>query len=235
MQPDISYLIKQTGILYPLMGFYDTPDPDPFSPYLKTSACMFSYFRRLLKGGHMVLTRESFGCGGAGKWLCDVQTRTDQEYVEFLADEEGLKANHELMRSWLNHAKPYHQEHNYLVLGPLKESEYEYLKTVSFFVNPDQLSMLMIGAQYYTSPDDPSPVISPFGSGCMQLVSLFEDLAIPQAIIGGTDMAMRRYLPADIMIFTVTRPMFELLCRLDSESYLERSFIQTLKKSRAGG
>jgi len=233
MQPDFDYLLEKTGIRYPLLGFYDTPDPEPFQPYLKSSTCLFAYFKKFTNGKSIILTRENYGCGGAGKWLCDVQTRSDQEYVEFLADDEGLKASHELMRKWLKHSQPYHQEHGYLVFGPLKESAYEYLKTVSFLINPDQLSMLMIGAQYYSSPDDPPPVISPFGSGCMQLVSLFEDFSVPQAIIGGTDMAMRRYLPADIMIFTVTRPMFELLCQLDSQSYLERSFINRLKKSRS--
>jgi hypothetical protein len=64
------------------------------------------------------------------------------------------------------------------------------------------------------------------------LVSLFKDLDEPQAIIGATDMAMRKYLPPDILAFTVTRPMFEQLCSLDSKSYLEKRFLSDLKKAR---
>ena len=90
----------------------------------------------------------------------------------------------------------------------------------------------MLGAQLHSSPSDPPPVIAPFGSGCMQLVSLFRDLNIPQAIIGATDMAMRKYLPQDILAFTVTKPMFELLCNIDKNSYLEKSFIKGLKRAR---
>lgn len=232
MQPDYTYLIEKTGIDKPLMGFYDTTDPEAFQPFQTTGTCIFAYYKKLIKGISVLLTQEQYGCGGAGKWLCNVQTRSEDDYVEFLADEEGLKADHELMRKWLKQAPTYKQEHKHLVYGPLRADQYEYLKTISFFVNPDQLSMLMIGAQYYATPDDPEPVLAPFGSGCMQLASLFQDLDIAQAIVGGTDMAMRRFLPPDMMIFTVTKPMFEQLCRLDKDSFLERSFITRLKRAR---
>jgi hypothetical protein len=232
MQPDYTYLIEKTGIDRPLMGFYDTPAPDPFEPLIKPDTCLFAYYKKFLNGEAVLLTEEQYGCGGAGKWLCGLETRTLEEYVEFLVDDEGLKADHDLMRQWLGHNKPYQKEHGNLIFSPLKKSEYTYLKTVSFFVNPDQLSMLMIAAQLHASPDDPLPVISPFGSGCMLLVSLFWDLEIPQAIIGATDMAMRRHLPPDTLIFTVTKPMFELLCEIGSGSFLEKSFIEKLKSSR---
>jgi hypothetical protein len=74
--------------------------------------------------------------------------------------------------------------------------------------------------------------IAPFGSGCMQLVSLFEDLSIPQAIVGATDIAMRRYLPPEILAFTVTVPTFERLCALDRESFLYKPFWENLQKAR---
>lgn len=232
MQPDYRYLLKKTGIDYPVIGFYDTPELKPFEPYIDAKTCVFSYYKQFRKGKYLRLTREQYGCGGAGKWLCSLETHTKEQYVKFLADDEGLKANHALMREWLEYEKPYRQKHENLVIGALQESEYKYLKTVTFFVNPDQLSILMIGAQLYNSPTDPAPVISPFGSGCMLLISLFEDLSIPQAIIGATDMAMRKYLPQDLLAFTVTKSMFELLCKLDKDSYLEKSFIKELKRSR---
>ncbi len=61
---------------------------------------------------------------------------------------------------------------------------------------------------------------------------LFEDLNKPQAIVGATDMAMRLYLPKDIMAFTVTKPLYERLCKLDDNSFLQKSFIKRLKKAR---
>jgi hypothetical protein len=91
----------------------------------------------------------------------------------------------------------------------------------------------MIGAQYFHHPGDPDPVSAPFGSGCMQALTHF-NTDRPQAIIGATDMAMRKYLPANILAFTVNVPMFKLLCSIDENSFLEKPFLKDLKKARKG-
>ena len=84
--------------------------------------------------------------------------------------------------------------------------------------------MLVIGANYDAAPGDPPAVIAPFGSGCMELAPLFADLDAPQAVIGSTDVAMRQFLPPDVLAFTVTNPMYERLCALDERSFLEKPF-----------
>jgi hypothetical protein len=66
----------------------------------------------------------------------------------------------------------------------------------------------------------------------MQLVTLFADLDLPQAVVGATDVAMRRYLPPDVLAFTVTRPMFEQLCALDERSFLHKDFWKRLRAAR---
>jgi len=232
MQPNYNFLIEQTGIKFRLVGFYDTPDVSKFILVKKATTCVFAYFTQWEKGKSVLLTKNQFGCPGAGSWLCNVKTRSRKEYIQFLADEEGLKVNHKLMDQWLDFVQPYKQENKNLLIGPLVKTQYKFLKTVTFFVNPDQLSMLMIGAQLFAEPSDPAPVVAPFGSGCMQLVSLFNDLEVPQAMIGATDMAMRKYLPPEILAFTVTKKMFEQLCSLDQHSYLEKRFIKGLKRAR---
>ncbi|MBN1387261.1 MAG: DUF169 domain-containing protein [Bacteroidales bacterium] len=231
-QPEPQYLIKKTGITLPLVGFYDTPDKSTFDPLLRSNTCVFANYKQWKNGKYTLITKEQYGCPGAGTWLCNVKTKSREDYIKFLADDEGLKANHELMGKWLDYVQPYKQQHDFLVIGPLNKKAYEYLKTVTFFVNPDQLSMLMIGAQLFSSPGDPQPVLAPFGSGCMQLISLFNDLDIPQAIIGATDMAMRKYIPHDILAFTVTKPLFNQLSGIGKGSYLGKRFIKELKKSR---
>lgn len=55
---------------------------------------------------------------------------------------------------------------------------------------------------------------------------------MPQAIIGATDIAMRQHLPPDILAFTVTKPMFEQLCALDTRSFLHKPFWRNLRKAR---
>jgi hypothetical protein len=101
--------------------------------------------------------------------------------------------------------------HLYVVIGPLRMEQYEYLKTITFYVNPDQISLLITGAEYNNALLSYNPVAAVYGSGCGQLAAVFDDFDTPKAMIGGTDIAMRPYLPSDILAFTVTKPMFEQL------------------------
>lgn len=233
IQPYYSELIKRIDLTIPLIGFYDAPDPKPFMPLVKPEQrdCVFSFYKNWIEGDTLHITKEHYGCGGAGRWMCRIETRSKKEFIEFLVDEEGLKSSHELMEKWIDSSKPYQAAYSNILIGPLKEDQWEYVKSVTFFVNPDQLSALMIGAQYNSEPDDPPPVIAPFGSGCMELLP-FDDLNIPQAAIGATDIAMRQYLPPDILAFTITKPMFKQICELDEQSFLYKGFLQRLRKSR---
>ena len=238
MQPDPTNLMERIGITIPLIGFYDAPDPSPFAPLVKPELarrrCVFAFFHRWLDGKTLHITQEDYGCGGAGHWICGVETRSRQDYVRFLVDDEGLKSSHMLMNQWLDHHKPYSQRYPHILIGPLRQDGglYTYLQSITFFVNPDQLSVLLLGAQYNSAPGDTPPIIAPFGSGCMQLVTLFENLNIPQAVIGATDIAMRRHLPTETLALTVTKPMFEQLCELDEHSFLHKPFWRNLRKAR---
>ena len=235
-QPDPSKLIGKLELEIPLIGFYDSPDTERFEPVVQPAKtghdCIFSFYEQWLKGKTLHLTKQNYGCGGAGHWICGIEGRSREEYLDFLVNTEGLKASFELMDKWLDHTKPYRQEHQHILIGPLKTDQYHYLKTITFFVNPDQLSALMIGAEYNMSPEDPPAVIAPFGSGCMQMSALIGDLSKPASIIGTTDIAARKYIPEKILAFTVTRPMFENLCELDERSFLFKSFWKELKLGR---
>ena len=236
MNPDSTDLLKRAAITTTLIGFYDAPDTLHFEPLVKPQPqkhmCIFSFYKRWLGGETLHITKDNPGCGGCGHWLFGSVTRSREDYVKFLVDDEGLKSSHDLMNLWLDRSKPYTPNYPNILIGPLKQDQYEYLKSITFFVNPDQLSLLILGANYNSAPDDPPPVIAPFGSGCMELIPLFKNLDIPQAIIGATDIAMRQYLPRDILAFTVTKPMFKQLCELDEKSFLYKTFWDNLKKVR---
>ena len=238
MQPDPTNLIEKMELTIPPMGLYDAPDVGSFEPLVEPKpgerSCVFSFYRQWLAGKTLHITKDNIRCPGGGYWLFSVRTRSREDFVRFLVDEEGLKASHELMDKWLDHHAGYKPEHPHLFLGPLRADQYEFLKSVTFFVNPDQLGLLILGAQYNSAPGDPLPVIAPFGSGCMQLLPLFDDLAVPQAIVGATDIAMRRYLSPELIAFTVTKPMFEQLCGLDEKSFLHKRFWMHLQEARAG-
>ncbi len=232
-QPDSSRLLSRIGLKRPLIGFYDAPQPEPFQPLLEPEPgdCIFSSYQKWQQGQTLHLTPQLYGCGGAGRWIWGLKTGSRQDFIKFLVDEEGLKASPQLMEKWIDSSKPYQPDYKHIFIGPLKQDQWPYLKSVTFYVNPDQLSTLMIGVQYYSLADDPPPVIAPFGSGCRELLP-FEDLNVPQAAIGATDIAMRQYLAQDILAFTVTKSMFKRLCDLDERSFLYKGFLKRLNKAR---
>ena len=237
MKHDGNRLIETAEIRFPLIGLYDTDRtnafPDLSCPPPDRHVCVFAYFRHWCSGGYVKIAADQFGCGGAGYWMCNVRTRPRDAFVRFLADEEGLKASHELMNRWLDETPPFQPQQSAIVIGPLKAGLEADLRSVTFFVNPDQLGLMTLAANYHAGPDDPAPVIAPFGSGCSQLIALFHDLEMPQAVIGATDIAMRSYLPPEVLAFTVTVPMYERMCTLDDDSFLTRDFWKRLQRARS--
>jgi len=241
IHPDPSFLLEALDIAIPPTGFYDAPDPAPFEPLARPKKgdrrgpCVFAYFAQWQKGVTLHLPRDDFRCcGGAARSLSRIEMRGREEFLHFLAIEEGLKASEELMGEWVDANPGYRQDHQHLFLGPLKPDCHAYLKTVTFWVNADQMSALTLGAQYHARLSDPPPVIARFGAGCGQMVSVFDDLSASQAQIGATDIAMREWLPPDLLALTVTRPLFERLCEFDETSYLRKPFLARLKKARGG-
>jgi len=235
MQPDPTNLLRIADISNPLIGFYDTPEKKPFEPFIDVTQCIFSGYDGWVQGESTCLSKQNVGaikCPGAGYWNCNVAAVPSEHIAHFLAVEEGLKASSDLMCRWLANQPPHKKEHEYIVIGPLRMVQYEYLKTITFYVNPDQISLLITGAEYHNPSASYHPVTAAFGTGCGQLAAVFDDFNTPRAVIGGTDIAMRPYLPCDTLAFTVTKPVFEQLCRLDEKSFLHKSFWNNVKRAR---
>jgi len=238
MLPDQTFLLTKLDMNEPLIGVYDAPDAMLFEPLVhfpsKMRACLFEFYPDWMNGKTLVLKADDYGCGGCGTWWFNRQSRTREGYLDFLANKEGLKASEELMATWFDAAKRYAAAHEYIFVGPLKDTAYEYLKTITFYVNPDQLSVLLTGAQYFQPYTGEANVAVDFGSGCMEMLTLLEGKSGPHGIVGATDMAMRNNLPPEKLAFTVNKEMFEDLCRLDEKSFLARPFLKMLKHARGG-
>jgi hypothetical protein len=232
------YLIEKTNYNKPVVVVYDAPSETPFDEIVELKAqgrvCLFAHYKNWMNGKTLRLTATNFGCGGCGTWFFGVQGRSRESYISFLADDEGLKANHQLMGEWFDDAKRYQPEHDSIFIGPYHANAAAYSKTFTFFVNPDQLSVFITAANYFSAPSMPDPVKVQFGSGCSELLPHVSEVAHPQATIGTTDLAMRKFLPPDIMAFTVNKPMFDNLCQLDETSFLNKPFLEGLKKARGG-
>ena len=234
--PNCQTLVNAAGLETPPIGLYDTPDPEAFAPLVRPKegrwACLFMFFNSWREGKSLHLTAENYGCGGCGTYLLGQSTRSREEYLAFLHGEEALKAAPVLIGEWMDSTEPYRPEYGHLIIGPLQEDRFPELRTVTFLINPDQLSLFVTGAYYQQGPNQPPRVTAPFASGCGLLAPVFEDLEKPQAVIGATDIAMRKYLPPELLAFTVTKPLFEQLCALDEDSFLHKPFWKAVKQTR---
>ena len=234
MAPNPGELLDIAGITTPLIGFYDVPDLVPFEPFSKPERCFFSCYKDWVQGYSTIVTAGESSCRGGGYWVGGVEFAAREDFAHTLNTREGFKSTDKLMCEWLENLKPYRIENGHVVIGPLKEEQYKYLRTITFYVNPDQLSLLIHGAEYNNASIENHSVITAFGSGCGQMAALLRDLdtEVPQAVIGATDMAMRQHLPADILAFTVNKAMYEQLCELDENSFLHKHFWIRLMKAR---
>lgn len=234
MIPDPKMLRETLEMKTPLIGFYDVLDNTPFEPIVQTKGCIFSAYQDWLAGKSISMEKGSCTCGGGKYWIGGAEFIEKSKLANMLYEREGFKASQALLEEWLENQKPYKIKNKYVVISPLKDDQYADLKTVTFFVNPDQLSMLLVGAEYYNTSPRNSPVRYAFGSGCCQLAAVFLNgsEAVPQAFLGAMDIAMRPHLPPDVLAFTVNKAMYEQLCRLDEHSFLGKSFWKVLKDAR---
>lgn len=115
----------------------------------------------------------------------------------------------------------------YVIFKPLKEvREGEEPKVIVFSVNPDQLSALVVLANY--NRETVENVMVPFGAGCQQ-IALFPyreaESDHPRAVIGLTDLSARVYtrriLGRDVLTFAVPFKMF-----LELEGNVKGSFLE---------
>ena len=153
MQPDYKLLVEKIKIKRPLIGFYDAPDPEMFAPIVAPKAgirnCMFDFYADWMSGKTTMFTADNFGCGGCGRAFFGVEMQSREDFLEFLVGKEGLKDSKETMNEWIENSTPKKNEFGKLFVGPLKPEAYEFLKTVTFFINADQLSMFIYGAHYH--------------------------------------------------------------------------------------
>lgn len=244
MQPNPTDLLISAGITTPLIGFYDVADSAPFEPFVVPKRCFYSAYQNWLEGASICISPGNASCQGGGYWIGGempawaIKAAGDGDPMEAfgksLNQREGFKETDELMCQWLENQDPYIIKNGFVVIGPLRPDQYKYLITVTFYVNPDQLSLLITGAEFNQTSTENPPVSVPFGSGCGQMAALLGDFEsdLPKAVIGATDIAMRENLPPNILAFTVNKAMFKQLCELDQESFLYKGFWKRLQKTR---
>jgi uncharacterized protein (DUF169 family) len=123
--------------------------------------------------------------------------------------------------------------YKYVVLKPLEKVEprSETPELVIFLANPDQLSALIVLANYRRTNNH--SVIVSMGSACSSICLYpFNENKTeePRAVIGLTDITVRHYLDPDILSFTVPYKMFLQMEADVPGSFLSKRPWRELKK-----
>lgn len=211
--------------------------------------CVAAMLSAAAKGRTVAFDRKTFGCsgggvglgfgncyenfpGGIGEFLSTgnaVFAKTDfgQKMMKVLPQiEKGERylKNPAIAEQMINSTPIWNIKEKYVVFQPLENvPEYGKPQVVIFFANPDQLTALCVLANYArTSAEN---VIAPFGSGCQQigvLVYKEGEAEHPRAVIGLTDITVRKFFAKDILSFSVPYKMY-----LEMESNVNGSFLDS--------
>ncbi len=221
----------------PLIAVYDARPSDAFAPLVEAggTACCFAYYGRWLAGETLVLEKGGAGCPGAHRAL-GLEKQYPAYMAHFLTDGagapkgEGLRATPEIAQAFLDVARPPDVAGNTVLIGPLRLAEWGAVKSVTFLVDPDRLAAVMTLAGYWSESD---VAAAPFGSGCGFLWRALDGGTDERAVIGATDIAMRRYLPPDTLTLTVRPAHFAKMLTVPEDSFLYRSWWNDLVDARA--
>ena len=128
----------------------------------------------------------------------------------------------------------------YVIFKPLLEvdSGQEKPQVVIFFADPDQLSALVVLANY--GRDGNQNVIMPYAAGCQNIgIYPYQEAQskTPRAVVGLTDLSarvsIRKQLKDNLMTFAVAMAMFEEMEENVAGSFLQRPTWQHLVKGKA--
>jgi len=159
----------------------------------------------------------------------EIKNFVRKDFLEDFLNGERYKKSFELVKKFVEQLPIIDIPQKYVVFKPLRDVDLskEEPKVVVFLVNPDQLSALIILANYNREGNE--NVIIPWAAGCQTIGVLAYREAkskTPRAIVGLTDISarrnVRRQLDKDLLSFAIPLKMFQ-----EMEENLKYSFLQT--------
>lgn len=229
----------------PLIAVFDSPDIGAFAPTVEAKGgnCCFAYYPRWLKGETVVIRKSEGdfsnpdrGCPGA-----QMSFGLKNEYPPFMAHfltdgvgapmGEGLKAGPEIAQEFIDTSVAPEPSSDTVLIGPLRVEQWPAVRSVTFFVDPDRLAGVITLAGYRSA--DREMTVAPFSSGCGMIWRSLGEHDGDRAIVGCTDLAMRKYLPPEILSLTVSPRRFLEMLEVPEGSFLDKDWWNDLMDQRA--
>jgi len=157
-----------------------------------------------------------------------MESAASKDFLEKFRHGEGYMKSPELVKKFIDSMPIMDVPKTYVVFKPLSDLDpaKEQPRVVVFLADPDQLSALVVLANY--GREDNENVIAPFAAGCQQIgIFPFREAQSdhPRAVIGLTDLSARKnlkkQLDRNVLSFAVPWEMFK-----EMEDNAEGSFLQ---------
>jgi uncharacterized protein (DUF169 family) len=192
------------------------------------------------KGRTVYFDRNTYGCPGGGTGLgfgdrygrfpIDCLLSTGNKVVAAMMDVGGSEMaagerfyrNPETARKWFNSLPLTDVPTEYVVFKPLDQvTDQDKPTLVVFFANADQLSALVVLADYNRGTNQSIAV--PFGAACQSILFGYAEAEKdnPRGIIGFFDISQRRHVDRETLTFTVPYKMFQEMEACIAGSFLE--------------
>lgn len=206
----------------------------------QTWGCVASMLVAASKGKTASFDRNTFGCVGGGTGLGFGNQYEEQNFpIEYLLSTGKKDYDHEKIRSrFLDEGECYIKtpelalkfvenmpmrniKEKFVIFKPLELLNLtDEPKMIVLLVNPDQLSALVVLANY--DRENNLNVISPFCAGCQSVLFGYaeEEKKNPKATIGFFDISARKYIDKNLLTFTIPFKMFK-----EMENNVESSFL----------
>lgn len=240
----LSRIAEELKLRYSPIAVVFTDDKPEGALQFKEDArgCVVALFTAAAKGRTVVVDRKTVGCFGAitGLGFGCAYDKVPGGIDYFLStgrgpgypEGEAYKKTPELAAETVAHFPTTDIPYEFVVFKPLDEvdADVETPVLVSFWVNPDQLSALVMFANYARPGNE--NVIVPMAAACSTvcLIPYHESQQqTPRAVIGLTDVTARPFIDPDILAFTVPYRMYAELEADVPGSFLEK---QSWKKVR---
>lgn len=192
------------------------------------------------KGRPAYFDRNTFGCPGGGIGLgfgdrygqfpidCLLSTGNKEMAAKMgrvgssMAEGERFYKNPEAARKWVDSLPITDVPAEYVVFKPWSLiTEQDDPELIVFFANADQLSALVVLADY--GRGDNQSVTAPFGAACQSILFGYEEAKKehPRGIIGFFDISQRASVDRETLTFTAPFNMFR-----EMESHVKGSFLE---------
>jgi len=181
---------------------------------------------------------ERYGCLGGAFFLGYLKPQLDfvvhyvSSGISNIVEGEHYLSSPEVTRRFYERIDPRPAPKRFCVFKPISMfAEDEIPELVTFFARPEVISGLHQLATFIT--DDLEVVMSPFGSGCANIVTWplkYLSEGKLKAVLGGWDPSERVYLGTDEITFTVPSDIYKLMLARWPESFLNASAWRAVKK-----